>query len=157
MSEVIKKLIKYDGMNTSINLEWIDHNYKQMHFDGIQRLFEYQEAIDQIIKIKADVQIDHHDIVSTPIGTSMEGQNVTGNKMFIVGTFKFYIEYLAQVQEKKVYIARFLHPFCEYIVLPQPCRANHYMEPVAYIEDMYVKTLDCRTLFYNASILLVAK
>lgn len=157
MSEVIKNLIKYDGITPNISLEAVNQNYRQTILEGVQCVGQHQPQVEQIIKIKGDIEIDHYELVDTPIGKSVEGQNLTGSKMFVVGNFKFRMEYLPQDGEKKVHIAKFMQPFCEYIVLPNTYNANQYMYPVAYIEDMYVKYLDTHTFFYNANILLVAK
>lgn len=157
MSSVVKNLIKYEGIKPCINLSGNPKNYKQTNLDGMQNIPDCKLDIEQIVKVWGKINIEHHEVIETPIGTSIEGQHLTGSKMLIVGDVKLKIEYVACDEDRGVHSAHIIVPFCEYIVLPEGGCHNYYMYPESYIEDISVNLLDPRTFFYNIMILFVAK
>lgn len=157
MNNTMKNLIRYEGINPSTNLCGNQTNYKQSNFDGVQCIPACKPNIEQIVKVWGSVDISHYEIVDTPVGTSVEGQQLTGRKMLLVGDITFKVQYVACDMERSVHTAHVSSPFCEYIVLPANYNVYCYLAPQAYVEDVYVNLLDFRSFFYNIMILFVAK
>ncbi|MGL4737372.1 MAG: DUF3794 domain-containing protein [Cellulosilyticaceae bacterium] len=156
MHTVVKDLIKYEGISSDIGACVNQCCYKQTHLDGVQWIPMCKPSIDQIIRVKGQVEIIDYEIVQTPVGVSAEGQELTGEKMFVVGEFRFKVEYQSRGYDKEMHVVYFLHPFCEYIVMPRADHKTCYMYPTVAIEDLYVRPLDEGTIFYNTTLLLAA-
>lgn len=155
MGKVIKDLVEYNGISalTDDNLK----NFKQMNVDYTFCIPDVKPNIDQLIKVWIDSCIVESKLVKTPIGTSLEGQIVTGYKLLIAGDLFLKIEYSACNSTGSVHTAHTTIPFCGYIVLPSDINPYYIVKPGIVIEDIFSDTIDCRCVYNNITFALVAE
>ncbi|MGG5461529.1 DUF3794 domain-containing protein [Clostridium sp. B9] len=112
--------------------------------------------IERILKVETQVCIDNQKVIKTPVGTSLEGQELTGYKLIVYGRIKQVIMYVANDTEQSVHSAHFENYFCKYIVLPSNFKIYTPVRVIPYIENVNVASYDtrcvniCTTLFLNA-------
>ncbi|MGL5675384.1 MAG: SPOCS domain-containing protein [Cellulosilyticaceae bacterium] len=157
MVEQTKRFIKYEGISIPQEEDLMQYGTKIGMLEGVGYLMDKNYHAQDIIKCKAEVDIQHYEVIDTPRGTSVEGQHLTGKRMLIVGDLKLRVEYLNTHIESQVQTARFRKPFSEYIILPAQTNLLPYMYPTIYILDSYIKLLDDKRFFYNVMILCGTK
>lgn len=117
--------------------------------------------VEQILKVIADVIIINKRIVKTPIGKGVSGIISTGVKLVLEGILRQKIIYAADEPTQSVHVAEFEKPFSAFIILPKaqipitPSLCDQVCVE-AYIEDIYAKQIDKRTIFKNITIFLNA-
>ncbi|MGL5244955.1 MAG: hypothetical protein ACRC7R_07285, partial [Sarcina sp.] len=117
MGKIVRNLIEYEGIDTC-SYENIS-SFKQFNVDCKFNLPDEKPNIDTLIKVKAEVCIEHKQIVRTPVGVSLEGQEVTGFKLLVCGDITLKYEYVINDPTQSVYSLTQIFPFSDYIVLPQ--------------------------------------
>ncbi|MBM7625130.1 DUF3794 domain-containing protein [Sporohalobacter salinus] len=119
---------------------------------------EQKPDIEQVNKVAIKVEIISQRVVRTPVscGCSIDGNNLTGRKLIIEGVLNQKVFYVADVDEQSVHAAHFKVPFSTFIVIP--CDTTKYskfrIDP--YVEDVFVRLEDKRTLFKNVALFLHA-
>lgn len=131
-------------------------NFKQLSVQETLTIPEAKPDIEQIVSVFAEVDIKHTYVITTPVGTSAEGQILTGFKLVVEGVICQKVEYVADEPTQSVHAAHFCMPFSTYIVLPATFVPGTPIEVTGYIEDIFVQQLDCRKIFKNVTLLLVA-
>lgn len=117
---------------------------------------EQKPDIERILKVETQVCIDNQRVIKTPVGTSLEGEELTGYKLIVYGRIKQVIMYVANDVEQSVHSAHFENYFCKYIVLPSSFKTYTPVRVIPYIENVNVAGYDmrciniCTTLFLNA-------
>lgn len=132
-------------------------NFKQLSVQETLKIPEVKPDIEQILSVAADIVIKNTYIITTPFGTSPEGQVLTGQKLVVEGVIVQKVEYVADEPTQSVHAAHFNVPFSSYIVLPVGFPSNTPVEVTGYIEDIFIEMLDKRTIFKNVTILLDAR
>lgn len=154
MGKVIRDLIEYNGISTCkySNLK----NFKQINVDYIFCIPEQKPDIEQIVRVWADGCVVNTHLVKTPIGTSLEGQNVTGYKLLISGDISLKVEYVACEPTQPVHTAHTKFPFCGYVVLPKDTNPNAVINAGVDIEDILSEQIDLRCIYNNITMMLIA-
>ncbi len=158
MGKFIRDLIEYNGVDSFIDDKCppLDLNaFKQNNIDLNFCIPKQKPNIEQIIKVWVEVDKVDYRIVKTPIGTSYEGQTLTGYKLLFVGDIKLKIAYVADECEQSVHTAHTIIPYCEYVVLPEEYNSQGAIRPDIYIEDIYVSEVDCRCIYGNITLMTV--
>lgn len=156
MSSKMRDLIQYEGIS-GIPLCTTKQDYKQTNLQGILCIPTCKPDMEQMVKVWGKVEVQHYEVVATPIGTSMEGQQLTGCKLMIVGELKLKVQYVACDETRTVHTAHFMVPICEYIILPRSYNGQFYGRPQAFIEDIHVNAMNCRCFFYNVMVLFTVR
>lgn len=156
MSSKMRDLIQYEGIS-SIPACTTTQDYKQSNLQGILCVPVAKPDVEQVVRVWGKIDVQHYEIVATPVGTSVEGQQLTGCKMMIVGELSFKVQYVACDATRTVHTAHFMVPFCDYIILPKSFNRQFYMKPQAFIEDIHINMMNCRCFFYNVMALFTAK
>ncbi|MGL5086328.1 MAG: DUF3794 domain-containing protein [Clostridium sp.] len=154
MGTKMRGLIEYNGINTC-NYESMP-NFKQLNIDFTFCVPGQKPDIEQIVKVWAKPCIVEQRLVKTPIGTSLEGQTVTGHKMMVVGDIDYKVEYVALEATQSLHTAHGTFPFCGYIVLPDGFNVNSVMSSSVAVEDIYSDQLDTRCIYNNITMMLIA-
>lgn len=154
MTSIVRDLIEYNGINNCIKSTL--KNFRQINFESTFCVPCQKPNIEQIVKVYGDTEICKYEIVKTPIGTSLEGQKLTGYKLLVCGDIKYKIQYVADATDQSVHTFHKCIPFCGYVVLPEKFNKNSYVKPSALIEDISIDQIDERCLYSNINILLVA-
>lgn len=154
MAKVMRDLIEYNGINKCPykNLP----NFKQVNTDYIFCIPDQKPDIEQIVRVWADACVVDTMLVKTPVGTSLEGQNITGYKLLISGDVTLKIEYVACEATQSVHTAHTKFPFCGYVVLPEDININAIINASVSIEDIFSEQMDLRCIYNNITMMLIA-
>lgn len=131
-------------------------NFKQFSMDYVFCIPCKKPNIEKIVKVWVDSSIEHYEVVKTPVGISLEGSEVTGYKLLISGDISLRVEYIADEPTQTVHTAHTLIPFCSYIVMPVNFNPDSMILPSISIEDVYSEKIDCRSIYNNVTMLLIA-
>ena len=155
MGKITRNLIEYDGIDIC-PYENIS-TFKQFNSDYKFYVPNDKADIEQIIKVKTKASIENHKIVKTPIGTSLEGQKVTGHKLLVSGDISLKFEYVADDPAQSIYSVTKVFPFCDYVVLPEDFNPATMIFPSVSIEDIYSEKLDSRCVYNNVTLIIVVE
>ncbi|MGL4990546.1 MAG: SPOCS domain-containing protein [Sarcina sp.] len=158
MSSFVRNLIEYQGIDL-INKDdcaLTTKSFKQATIDVNLCVPEEKPDIEQVVKVVIKKKVVKYKIVKTPKGISPEGQEITGNKLLVMGDIILKINYVADESTQSMHSFHVTVPFCEYVVLPVGFKGLSIVAPDIYIEDVYVNQQDCRSLFGNVTLLTVA-
>lgn len=154
MGKVTRDLIEYNGV---MNCAYDNISYfKQINEDHIFCLPKEKPNIEQIVKVWGEACIVDKEVIKTPIGTSVEGQNITGYKLIVCGDISLKIEYVACDLTQSVHTAHTKFPFCGYVVLPKDTNLNLIIKPSVSIEDIFSEQMDLRCIYNNITLIIVA-
>jgi len=130
--------------------------FKQLQLQDVMRIPQKKPDIEQITSISVNVEITKTNIITTASGQSYEGRVLTGKKLVIEGKINQKLEYVADLVEQSVHASHFFMPFGSYIVLGKDIDCYSEFDVTGYIEDVYIKQLDKRSIFKNVLLLLNA-
>ncbi|MPQ44248.1 DUF3794 domain-containing protein [Clostridium tarantellae] len=116
--------------------------------------------IEKIEKIYVDIKITSNKIIETPVSPvpNSEGMTLTGKKLLIDGFICVKIIYTSLTKEQSVYSSNFTVPFCTYIILERnvdPFNDKYCIKTC--IEDVFLSLIDCKTIFQNITLFLLAE
>lgn len=153
MDKFINSLIEYQGIDhCSYNDVEI---FKQTNIDNTFYLPIQKPDIEQIVKVRGTAKIDDYKIVKTPIGTSLEGQKVTGFKIMACGEIVLQYDYVANEDKQSMHSVCNTIPFCDYIVMPEDFNEFLTISPLVLIEDIYSEQLDFRCIYNNITLIII--
>ncbi|GFP74495.1 beta strand repeat-containing protein [Clostridium fungisolvens] len=135
----------------------IPTSFKQLSVDENLTIPFQKPNVEDILNTIVDVEIVTTRVIETVAGTSEEGQILTGHKLLIEGRLHQKIEYIAAEPTQTVHNAEFSVPFSSFIILPEDFVEDSVVNVVPYVEDVYVKLIDCRTIFKNVTLRLEAQ
>lgn len=157
MASLIQGLIDYSGVANKNEFPTTPKSFKQFTVQENLVIPSVKPDIEQIVRVMAEVKITHTNVIITPISLSYEGQRLTGRKLIVEGELIQKIEYVADEPAQSVHAAHFTVPFSTYIVLDSTDYSDgDVVTVVPYIEDIYVKQIDKRTIFKNVTLFLHA-
>lgn len=153
MSKIQRGLIEYNGISDCPKNVL---NFKQITVENVFSIPAVKPDMEQLVKVSANGTIVHHEIVDTPIGTSLEGQILTGYKLLISGDLNIKFEYVALEETQSVHTTHNCFPFCGYIVLPKNFNRQSIIFPTVTIEDIYSEKTDSRCIYSTITMMLSA-
>ncbi len=154
MSMVMNQLIEYNGIQ-----KCFPENNKYFKQENISNVFcvpKQKPDIEQIVKVWAETSVEKYNFVTTPIGLSLEGQQMTGLKLFVSGTISLKYQYVACDTEQTVHTAEGCMPFCSYIVMSKDTNISQPIFVRVTMEDIFSKQLDCRCIHNNFTLMVSA-
>jgi len=154
MASIVKNLIEISGLADTLPQN--PTAFKQFTVQETLELPVAKPDIEQIVKVVAEVVITSIRVIRTPVGTSLEGQVLTGFKLVVEGEVRQKIEYVADECTQSVHAAHFNIPFSTFIVLPGSFIVGTPVTVTGYIEDIFVEMINKRSIFKNVTILLDA-
>jgi len=154
MSSRVFGLIEVSGLADELLFNPV--NFKQLCIQGTLTIPAAKPEVEQIVCVAAEVLIKRTRVINTPVGTSIEGQKLTGKKLVVEGVISQKIEYVADEPMQSLHAANFNMPFSGFIVLPAAFHAGTPVQVTGYIEDLFVELLNKHTIFRNVNILLNA-
>lgn len=153
MGKITRDLIEYNG------IEMCSHNslssFKQMNTDYVFCLPDAKPDIEQIIKVWIDACVISSKLVKTPVGTSLEGQTVTGYKLLISADISLKFQYVACDTTQTIHSAHTVFPISGYIVLPENFNPSSAVRPYISIEDIFSEQMDCRCIYSNITMMFL--
>src|SRR5680860_763733 len=126
--------------------------FKQFSVDENLTIPVQKPDVETLLDVMAHVEITSTTIIKTPVVTSFEGQRLTGWKMIVEGKLIQKITYIADVPRQSVHAAHFEVPFSTFLVLPADFNQCQKIRVVGYVEDVFSKLLDPRTIFKNVTL-----
>lgn len=153
MKSTTRDLIEYYGI--SAYPKFIEC-FNQTNVDSIITIPIQKPDIDQVIKVWVDYKLLNKQIIKTPKGTSLEGQNLTGNTLFISGDLIIKIEYIACESVQGIYTTESKVPFATSVVLPDGFSSHSLVNADIIIEDILCDHLDQRSIYTNTTMMAVA-
>jgi hypothetical protein len=159
MANITRKLIEYQGITSPVpSLAGPLTPFKQFNVQETLQIPEAKPDIEQIVTVKADLDIIKTTLIKTPSGVvSLDGQKLTGWKLAVEGHIRQTVQYVANEPLQSVHAAHFTVPFSTYVILPPDFIEGSLTDVKGYIEDIYAERLDARRIFKNITILLVAR
>ncbi|MBW6410129.1 SPOCS domain-containing protein [Clostridium weizhouense] len=154
MKNVKRGLIEYIGIEKCPIKN--KKNFNQINIEQIVCIPNQKPDMEQINTVSVKGLVTDYEIVNTPIGSSIEGQIMTGYKLLVCGDIKIKVKYIACEPTQTVHTAHFCFPFCNYLVLPSDFNPNIKINPSILIEDIFSDQLDNKCIYNNITILLIA-
>ncbi|MGL5648360.1 MAG: isopeptide-forming domain-containing fimbrial protein [Clostridium sp.] len=109
--------------------------FRQISIDRDVVLPRCVGEIEEINTVTADIIIRKTHIVETMVGTSKEGQVLTGSKLIIYGDLTLMIEYTELDSEQTVHIVEVTGPISSFVILNQGYEDTTNLEVSAVIES----------------------
>lgn len=131
--------------------------FKQFNIEETVCIPDAKPDIEQVIKVIAKINITSTRIIKTPIGTSLEGQVLTGWKVIVEGEVDQKVQYVADLPDQPSHAAHFNIPFSTFVVLPEEFVIGTPVTVTPFIEDVFVEQLDNRCIFKNITLLLAVE
>lgn len=132
-------------------------SFKQLSVDETVKIPCLKPDAQQILDTLVDIVIFNTKVIETIKATSLEGQILTGFKLIIEGKLNQKVEYVSDDPQQSVHAAHFIVPFSTFIVLPEEFDPNTTIQIEPFIEDIFTKLIDKRTIFKNITFRLLAK
>lgn len=154
MSKVERDLIEYIGVEYCPVKN--KKNFNQINIEQVFCIPSQKPDMEQINKIWAKGYVDNYEVVKTPVGTSVEGQIMTGYKLLVCGDIKLKVEYVALEETQSVHTAHMTFPFCAYVVLPGDVNKNSRINTSILIEDIFSEQMDERCIYNSITMMVIA-
>lgn len=155
MSDIYENLIEYSGISEYIP-QYINC-YKELNLESTVNTPSYRPNIKEIIKVSAAARINSSRIILTPIGKSLEGQELTGKKYIIEGEANIRVDYLSDNEDNKVYCIHHKENFSSGIVLHKDIINSNGLVPSIFIEGINAELLSNKQVFVIITILSVVE
>ncbi|MGL4800953.1 MULTISPECIES: hypothetical protein [Peptostreptococcaceae] len=155
MKNIMRGNVLYKGID-----EYIPENlntFTQMNVDKTFTLNSDMPNIDEIIKVSIEHNIKNSKIVKTAIGTSLEGQNLTGYKLLSEGVFNLRIDFCADDEMSSIYTFKDNLFFNNCTTLSKESNLNSKVCEQVYVEDIYCQKIDDRDILINISFIFIAE
>ncbi|MFI3209468.1 MAG: hypothetical protein R3Y64_00215 [Peptostreptococcaceae bacterium] len=147
------ELIEYIGINSNedMNLE----NFRQFNTSLSVYIPDDRESINEITKVWVKTEIMDSHIVETPVGTSFEGQILTGNKLLIMANILVKIEYTSCDVNGFVNTIQLDIPISSYVSIEEDFDDYLTAYPSFNVDDIYCKKLNDREFYLNIDLLSI--
>lgn len=132
-------------------------NFKQFNICEYLLIPDEKPPIEDINNILGEIEIVKSHIITTPKIESLEGQILSGYKIIIHGLLKLVIEYTACEVLQSVHSAHYYIPFSTFVILPIDFVFGSKVQVYPVVEDIYSKSIDCKTLFIDATTMVSVK
>ncbi|AOR23331.1 SPOCS domain-containing protein [Clostridium taeniosporum] len=153
MGKIQRDLIEYNGINDCPIKNTA--NFNQINIEERFCIPNQKPDMEQITRVWVKGKVVDYEIVKTPIGTSLEGQTVTGYKILVCGDINYKVEYVALEATQSVHTAHTTIPFCAYAVLPENTNPNARINSTILIEDVLSEQVDKRCIYNNITMMLL--
>lgn len=141
-------------MGTSIEDMSNLKNFKQIQVQGISRLIDKKTDIGFLLRVNAMVKINEKRLINSPKSISLGGQRLTGKILVVDGEVIHTIEYVDCDTCQAVHSANLALHFSTYIVLDSTFETESRVDIVAYNEDIFIKQINKRKIYFSDMILL---
>lgn len=149
MGRVIRELVEYSGIDSNchkLNL------FNQDNYNFILYINDENPACEEIEKVWVSYSIVHTENIKTHKGISLEGVQITGKALLIVGDFKIKVQYIGLGSLQKAYTIESLIPFSGVVTLPEDCNENEYLVSTVIIEDINSIKIDHKAIYNNITV-----
>lgn len=128
--------------------------FKQMNLTKSLMIPCMKPDVEEINDIHAMIDIIDTYTIATPVGTSNEGQILTGNKLVVNGIARLDISYTALVTTQSVHVAHYDIPFSTFLVLPLDYQANRNVGVKGIVENVHYQLDSTRKIYINIAMIV---
>lgn len=161
MAKIIKDLVEYIGISDTLPANPL--YFKEISIPETVTIPPQKPDIEQLLAVMIEPEIVSVRLIETPVGVSNESQNLSGCKLVMELRLHQKVKYVADEPCQSVHVAEFESVFKSIFVVI-PCEVNGVkvcelmrknkviIKP--YIEDIFAKMMDERTVFKNTTLFL---
>jgi hypothetical protein len=149
------------GIATSFPTLGATPMFSQVSISEIVKIPEQKPDMEQLVSIVESIDILSTKVVNTGVGTSQEGQILTGKKLIVEVLVKQKVTYVADEPTQSVHAAHFEKPYSIFVVVPADLIATvdelflqEKLVVKPYIEDICGIMVDKRTAFKCTALFL---
>lgn len=170
MSNVVRQGVEGIGITPFEALPILteDSCFTQVAIPETVKIPDIKPDMEELLSVMVEAKIVSLRIIKTPVGTSQEGQHLTGRKLSIELELNQKVKYIADEPSQSVHSAHFTKKVSSiWVVVPEKVKdkngndinietllAQGKLIVTPYIEDIYGEQLDKRTIFKNISVLI---
>jgi len=159
MASIIRDLVELSGI--ADNFPIYPKAFSEISIEENVTIPDQKPEIEQVLKVIADIKIISKRIIETPVGKGVSGIVSTGVKLSLEGILRQKILYVADEPAQSVHAVEFEKLFSAFIILPKtqtpiPSSLCDQICVETFIEDIYIKQIDKRTIFKNITFFLNA-
>lgn len=129
--------------------------FKEEELAEILTIPSKKPDIENILSVIVSPEIENLRIVNTEIGTSNEGQVLTGSKLVVEVRLKEKVTYVADEPSQSVHAAHYENIKSFFVIIPNEINEYNVCELLrsnrisvnAYIEAVHTRKLDSRNIF----------
>ncbi|MEF9992650.1 MAG: DUF3794 domain-containing protein [Romboutsia sp.] len=131
--------------------------FKQISVDEMVYLPKNYPDIGEIKNTDVTCSIDKQTVITTPVGTSLEGQTLTGYKLIINGTLNFRVNYEPECPcNSYCDCFKFKIPFTTFLILPENGMYSKKLPLRDLIEYNGIEKCSDRSMYANVTLMLIA-
>jgi hypothetical protein len=156
VTSIMRNFIEIEGINGKCIPKEVA-SFKQFNVEETVCIPLAKPDIEQIIKIIVNAEIKSTRVIATPVGTSLEGQVLTGWKLIVEGRVNEAVQYVADLPDQPSHAAHFSIPFSTFVVLPANFVPGTPVTVTPFIEDVYAGQVGKRCILENITLLLTAE
>lgn len=149
----LNNIIKYYGNQSYEKSNLVDFN--QFYTSSTFSIPSINNNIHEISKVWVDISDTSSERIRTPIGSSCEGQILSGNKILICGTLDIKMEYISSNEVKTIESVYLNIPISTSVTLEDDIDEYQTEYPSIIIEDIYCKKLDLKTFYLNVMLIAI--
>lgn len=138
-------------------MRYNNSNFKQTTIQEYLTLPDKHKDIESINSISGYLDNIKCHMIKTSKTKSLEGQNLSGNKMIVHGILKIIVEYTACDYSQSVHSIRYEIPFTTFIILSSDYITSNKVDVDYSIENIDYNLIDCRSFSISSSILISLK
>lgn len=155
MSELINSKITYNGISNYIPYDI--NFFTQSNINKVLKLDDNLCDIDEILKVSVNLKNNRSRLVKTALGTSLEGQCLTGWKYITEGIFNIRFDYCGFDAQSSIYTFKKSIYFNSAIALSEDTNYNYKIIDTIFIEDIFSQVLNKREVLVNINYLFTAE
>lgn len=152
MSCISSRITEFKGISENLPLN--STIFKQFTINQCECIGMGSPNIGIIVKVDTKIIIEETKIIKTPVGTSLEGQILTGYKAIVCGYIQNIVIYVSDDRAQSVHSCTFKKCFCQFIVLPNLFQLYTSVKVIPYIEHICIPKYDSRCINICSTIFL---
>lgn len=155
MSNMVRDTILYNGISDYIPDDI--NSFTQMNINKVLILSNELPFIDEILKVSICTNVAQTKLVKTGIGTSLEGQTLTGYKYLSEGEFIVRIDFCGENANGGIFTFKDTIYFNNATALSIDSSENSRVTESVYIEDIYAQKLSDKEILINISFIFTTE
>ena len=149
--------MEYKGINAPINGFEDVITFKEFSTSEMLELPFDISNINSFLNTSVDLKILDEKIFKTPLGTSVEGQSLTGLKLGVEGEIKTVITYISNIDNQSINALNYKSKFYISTPIPNILVANKNLGVNVYTESINIQRLGDHMLSESLVLLLTVE
>lgn len=128
--------------------------YKHINVEIFLAVEDIEIEIEDVIKTAVISELKVLRKIKTPVGKSLEGQELTGWKFWSLGELKIRVDYIPKNNENRIYCIQDTKVFSTSIILKDNEFIDRNSIGSVFIEDIYVNQLNEKEIMVVVNLLI---